>query len=49
MGRQRPWTECAMSWEPELEELRRRQALVGEMGGEEGIARWLSWTERCSK
>ena len=28
-----------MSWEPELEELRRREALAGEMGGEERVAR----------
>ena len=28
-----------MSWEPELEELRRREALAREMGGEERVAR----------
>src|SRR3954470_3536278 len=28
-----------MSWEPELEELRRREALAQEMGGEESVAR----------
>ena len=28
-----------MSWEPELEELRRREALAHEMGGEERVAR----------
>ena len=29
----------AAGWEPELEELRRRQELVGEMGGPEKVAR----------
>src|SRR5438309_770423 len=33
-----PWdgaeTGCAMSWEPEVEELRRREALAREMGGD---------------
>jgi acetyl-CoA carboxylase carboxyltransferase component len=28
-----------MSWEPELDELRRREALAAEMGGEESVAR----------
>jgi acetyl-CoA carboxylase carboxyltransferase component len=28
-----------VSWEPELEELRRREALAREMGGEERVAR----------
>ena len=28
-----------MTWEPELEELRRREALARQMGGEERIAR----------
>jgi acetyl-CoA carboxylase carboxyltransferase component len=28
-----------MSWEPELEELRRREALAREMGGAERVAR----------
>ncbi|MDX6644148.1 MAG: hypothetical protein QOD76_2110, partial [Solirubrobacteraceae bacterium] len=29
----------AMSWEPELEELRRREELARRMGGEERVAR----------
>ena len=33
-----------MTWEPELEELRQRQALAREMGGPDKIARPVSYT-----
>src|SRR3954452_11989720 len=37
--RARAYPPTPMSWEPELEELRRREALARQMGGEESVAR----------